>query len=95
MPKSSPQLIAALNEALTEELASVIQYLCTRVGDGSLRLSDVYFSWPPERREVLQRAGRGKYPDDHLLSSNGLCRQELELFQSLRNRRVFSGDMYE
>ena len=27
MPKASPKLIAALNEALTEELASVIQYL--------------------------------------------------------------------
>jgi len=74
---------------------SVIQYLCTRVGEGSLRLSDVYFSWPPEKREVLQRAGRGKYPDDRLLSSNGLCREELELFESLRGRRVFSGDMYE
>ncbi len=27
MPKASPQLIAAMNEALTEELASIIQYL--------------------------------------------------------------------
>lgn len=32
---------------------SVIQYLRTRVGEGSLRLSDVYFSWTPEKREVL------------------------------------------
>jgi len=74
---------------------TVIQYLCTRVGEGSIRLSDLYFSWPPEKREVLQRASRGKYPDDHLLSSNGLCREELELFASLRGRRVFSGDLYE
>jgi hypothetical protein len=74
---------------------SAIQYLCTRVGEGSLRLSDIYFSWPPEKRDVLQRARRGRYPDDGLLSSNGLCREELELFESLRGRRVFSGDMYD
>lgn len=74
---------------------SVIQYLCTRVGEGSLRLSDLYFSWAPEKREALQQAGRGRYPDDRILSSNGLCREELELFESLRSRRVFSGDMYE
>jgi len=27
--------------------------------------------------------------------SNGLCREELELFESLRSRGVFSGDMYD
>ena len=93
-------------------VASVIQYLCTRVGEGALRLSDLYFSWTPEKREALQRAaGRrrsmtmaealkmvkleGPVPVDRILSSNGLCREELELFESLRTRRVFSGDMYE
>ena len=29
---------------------SVVQYLRTQVGEGSLRLSDLYFSWPPEKR---------------------------------------------
>src|SRR4030095_16313474 len=40
-------------------------------------------------------SGGGKYPDDRLLSANGLCRDDLELFQSLRSSRVFRGDLYE
>jgi len=74
---------------------SVIQYLRTRVGEGSLRLSDLYFSWSPEKREILQNAARGRYPDDRLLTANALCRDELELFQSLRSSGVFRGDLYE
>jgi hypothetical protein len=88
----SPSEIA---EHMGISVKSVIQYLCTLVGEGSLRLSDVYFSWPPEKREIFQQAGRSKYWDDRLLSLIGLCREELELFESLRGRRVFSGDMYE
>lgn len=74
---------------------SVIQYLRTRVGEGALRLSDLYFSWPPEKREILQKASLGKYPDDRLLSANGLCRDDLELLQSLGSAHVFRGDLYE
>lgn len=74
---------------------SVIGYLRTRIGEGALRLSDLYFSWPPEKREILQKAARGTYPDDRLLSSNGLCRDELFLFQSLSSPHIFQGDMYE
>lgn len=74
---------------------SVIQYLRSRVGDGALRLSDLYFSWPLEKRDILQKASRGKYPDDRLLSRNGLCRDDLELFQSLHSYQVFRGDLYE
>jgi len=74
---------------------SVIQYLCTQVGEGSLRLSDLYFSWTPEKRAILKRAGQESYVDDRTLSSNGLCREDLKLFESLRSRGVFKGDMYE
>jgi hypothetical protein len=74
---------------------SAIQYLCTRVGEGSLRLSDIYFSWPPEKREILQHARRDGHIELRLLSSNGLSREELELFESLRKPNVFSGDMYD
>lgn len=84
-----------ISEQMGISVKSVIQYLRTRVGEGSLRLSDLYFSWPPEKRELLQRAAREQYPDDRLLTSSGLCRDELALFQALRCRRVFSGDMYE
>jgi hypothetical protein len=74
---------------------SVVQYLRTQVGEGSLRLSDLYFSWPAAKREILDQASRRKYPDVHLLSANELSRDDLELFQSLSTRRVFAGDLYE
>src|SRR5438552_2813471 len=73
---------------------SVIQYLRTKVGEGSLRLSDVYFSWPTEKREILQQAGKKKFPDVRLLSANELSREDFDLFQSLRDSR-FVGDLYE
>lgn len=60
-------------------VSSVIQYLCTRVGEGSLRLSDIYFSWPPEKR----------------VDGEGLTIEENKLFKALRRRGVFSGDMYD
>lgn len=74
---------------------TAIQYLCTQVGEGTLRLSDIYFSWPSEKRAILQQAGGGAYPDHRLLSANGLCSDEFDLFHSLRGRGVFRGDMYE
>ena len=86
---------SAIARRMGISVKSVIQYLRTRVGEGSLRLSDLYFSWPPEKREILQRAEQGTYSDIVFLNSNGLCRDELILFQSLRNSRVFRGDMYE
>jgi hypothetical protein len=33
----------------------VVQYLITRVGERALRLSDIYFSLPREKRQTLQR----------------------------------------
>ena len=37
-------------------VASVIQYLRTRVGEGSVRFSDIYFAIPKTDRALLQRA---------------------------------------
>ncbi len=73
---------------------SVIKYLCTRVGEGFLRLSDLYFSWSSEQRGILVKAGEGRYPDDRLLASNNLTRDELALFESLRSSRALRNDMY-
>ncbi len=45
MPKASPKFIEALNEALTEELASVIQYLWDHIlarGLESPAISDMF-----------------------------------------------------
>lgn len=79
--------------------ASVTQYLRTRVGEGALRLSDIYFSFPAERRKQLQQAAdtisRTGTSDSPELLGGGKDRDELELFISLRQRRVFAGDLYE
>lgn len=76
-----------------------IQYLRTRVGDGSLRFSDIYFAFSSESRKILQAAlpTKGANGDAEIpaLPIHGLCREELELFESLRHWRVFAGDMYE
>jgi hypothetical protein len=87
-----PSLIAA---RMGISVSSVIQYLCTRVGEGALRLSDIYFSWPSEKRDILQHARHNRYPNLHDLRANELSREELELFEELRKRGVFSGDMYD
>lgn len=77
-------------------ITSVFTYLQTRIGEGSLRISDIYFSYPDDRRHALQYAldnpYRGEYLDSEYLVKNGLSREEAEFF---RNRREFSGDMYE
>lgn len=86
---------SAIAQRMGISVKSVIQYLRTQVGEGSLRLSDVYFSWPAEKREMLQQAGRKKFTDVRLLTANGLSRDDFDLFQSLRNSRVFAGDLYE
>lgn len=86
---------SAIAQRMDISARSVIQYLRTKVGEGTLRLSDVYFSWPAEKRQILQQAGRKKCADVRLLSANGLSREDLELFQSFRNSRIFAGDLYE
>jgi hypothetical protein len=83
---------------------TVVQYLRIRVGEGGLRLSDIYFAIPKQRRQVLQEAleslrpmsswGRQAYLNQRF-PGDDLSPEEIELFGSLRNQRVFAGDMYE
>src|ERR671924_352935 len=81
---------ASIAREMRISVRSVIQYLQTRVGEGALRLSDLYFSWPPEKREVMQHARQGGRAAGPQLSANDLTRDDLYLFQSLRNSRVFA-----
>src|SRR4051812_48684196 len=76
-------------------VSSAIQYLRMRVGEGSLRLSDIYFSWTKEQRAAMQRSAKSEQTDHRSLASIGVSRNELDLFQSLRESHVFRGDMYE
>jgi len=79
-------------------VSSVIQYLRTRVGEGALRLSDIYLAFPADKRAVLEEALEGShergYVDSRSLQHHGLTTDEAELFRGLRLRRVLTGDMY-
>src|SRR6478672_4322364 len=79
--------------------SSVVQYLRTRVGEGALRFSEIYFSWPASIRESLQAAADAlkthTYADSQQLKASGLTREDLEFLWSIRQRRLFAGDMYE
>jgi predicted transcriptional regulator len=35
-------------------VATVVQYLRLRVGEGELRFSEIYFYLPPEKRKVVE-----------------------------------------
>lgn len=35
-------------------IGTTVQYLHTRIGEGALRLAEIYYSLAPERREMLQ-----------------------------------------
>src|SRR6266542_231741 len=77
-------------------VATVVQYLRTRVGEGALRLSEIYFYFPPEKRELLKRASENS-PDglDAFLRRTSLTREELGLYNDVHKRSAFAGDLYE
>ena len=73
-------------------MSSVIQYLSTKVGEGEIRLVDIYFSWTPSQREFLQESDES---DVSGLVGQRLTKEEFKLFHSLRKGYIFRGGMYE
>lgn len=90
---------AAIANRMGVTFSTVAQYLRTLVGEGVLRQSDLYFSIPKEKRQLLQAAlgesTRRRADVPHRTSEYHASREELAFFASLRSRRVFAGDMYE
>jgi hypothetical protein len=78
---------------------TVVQYLRTKVGEGALRLSDIYFVFSPEKRDAFKQAS--KMQDTPIpmvrsfLAQNGLSLEELELYREINRRTTFAGDLYE
>ena len=56
---------SAIATAMGISVKSVIQYLSTRVGEGGLLQSELYFSWSPELRAVLQEEGEAPTTQTH------------------------------
>lgn len=75
--------------------ATVIPYLQKSVGEGSLRLSDVYYSWSSRKRQFLHRVSGSDAVDAGRLTANDTTPEEVRLFRSLRSPRAFAGDMYD
>ncbi len=78
--------------------STVIQYLRLRVGEGALRLSDIYFAYPQEKRAVLQEGfalATTNFLEATFLHDRGLTSDDLHLFEFLGRPRVFDGDLYE
>jgi hypothetical protein len=93
----SPSQIAAKMEGIS--FSSVLQYLYTRVGEGSLKVSDIFFAIPKESREIFEaaiteREGHRKI-DWGKLAGTSYSRAELDLYLDLRDSPHFRGDMYE
>jgi hypothetical protein len=76
-------------------VSSVIQYLRVRVGEGSLRLSDLLFSYPEDLRVVMKQLCQKKRTSMEQLSKHGLTREDFELYKSIQNTRTLNGDMYD
>jgi hypothetical protein len=61
-----------------------------------LRLSEIYFYFPPAKREFLKRASEtGRDGLDGFLRRSGLTREELDLYNDVHKRSAFAGDLYE
>ena len=77
---------------------SVKQYLCTVVGEGQLRRSDIFFSISHEKRKVIGEShGCQIYQIEKVLEGKGYetCKEELDIFLMLQKQGALLGDMYD
>jgi len=82
-------------QAMNVSVATVIQYLRLRVGEGGIRFSDIYFSWPAEKRAVLKNVAEDPHLHRENLKQNGLTKEECMLYLLLQGSESFNGDMYQ
>ena len=88
---------SAIAQEMNVSFATVLQYLCTRVGERALRHSDIYFAIPKDKRQTLQNIVEIIEQKGGVIISlfPGVTWEDVNLFRSLRDRRIFAGDMYE
>jgi predicted transcriptional regulator len=80
-------------------VATVVQYLRLRVGEGALRLSDIYYFLPEKKRQVVEllikrQNGQGD-SDTPTEIAFLLTGDDISFYKSLRTRSTFAGDLYE
>ena len=95
----SPREIAA---TMGISIGSVEQYLYTKVGEGTIRRSDILFSIAFETRKLIEDLIQqlGKAESNSIFGAarrmgHPLKYEELNIYLRLRDARVSMGDMYE
>src|SRR5438045_2912736 len=92
-------LPSEISTRMTLSPESVIQHLRTKVGEGAVRFSDIYFYWPADKRAALEILADGLKADQRAgfraIHEAGACLEDVEFYRSLRQRRRFAGDLYE
>lgn len=83
-------------------LQSVAQYLYTKVGEGTVKRSDILFSIEPNTRRLIEDLIQqlGKVESNSIYGAarrqgHQLSYDELAIYLKLRDARVSLGDMYE
>jgi predicted transcriptional regulator len=80
-------------------VATVIQYVRTRVGEGALRFSEIYYFLPEEKRKVIEtlikRQNNQANADTPIEINFNLTLDDISFYKSLRTRSTFAGDLYE
>ena len=95
---SLPQIVDEMQISMN----SVKQYLCTMIGEGHIKRSDVYFSVSPANRHGIESIIEDSenvpiWKLLKLLKDDGcdITEGELDLYLGLRRKQALLGDMYE
>jgi hypothetical protein len=85
---------------LKRPISRIIQDLRLQVGEGDLKLSEIFFAIPADKRAKLealieQTSTSSPAELQQQSAARGFEWQELDLYCRLRNAEVFRGDLYE
>jgi predicted transcriptional regulator len=92
--------IPEIAEEMRVTPSTIKQYLCTLLGEGKIRPSDILFSISPANRAAIRKAARDNrgceiWEIQKKLKNQGcaISREEIEVFVSLEDKAL--GDMYD
>jgi predicted transcriptional regulator len=95
----SPSEIAKLMQVRASE---VMNYLCTKIGEGDLRRSDIAFSLKRELRKAIEEVAAelgslnaARISRELLKRGINCSRYDVRIYMEYRRARVVLGDMYE
>ena len=89
-----------ISRRLKRPISTVIQDLRIQVGEGDLKLSEIFFAIPADKRAALeslieQNGTSSPAALQQQAAAQGFEWHELDLYCRLRNPGIFRGDLYE